>query len=64
MNWSKAKTPRSLAELEGSCADQAAMWLFREVLWRQAHYLLIVVGSILASVAGATALAKVWHEGG
>ena len=38
----------------------AAGWMKREVRWRTAHYILLTLSSVLAAVAGATALANVW----
>lgn len=53
-------TPRGLSELGDEGERHARKWLRNEVTWRRAHYTLVIAGSILASVAGATALANVW----
>lgn len=58
--WPKTKTPKNLQELAESCDWQATKWLRLELVWRQAHYWLLVIGTILAAIAGATAIAKVW----
>jgi len=59
--WPKTKTPKRLGEIAESCDYQATKWLRMELLWRQAHYWLLVIGTILAAIAGATAIAKVWN---
>ena len=57
MKWSKKETPHSLPDLADAAEARGAEWLTREVWWRGAHYTLLVLGSVLAAVAGATALA-------
>lgn len=49
--------PADLTALATRSDQDAERWLGNERLWRQAYYWLAVLGSILASVAGATALA-------
>jgi hypothetical protein len=58
---SKAATPRTLAELVAAAERRGAEWLNREVWWRGAHYVLLVLASVLAAIAAATAVAQVWH---
>ncbi|MGW7529066.1 hypothetical protein [Streptomyces sp. NPDC054783] len=57
----KKETPRTIAELADAAEQQAGHWLDREVWWRVTHWTTLVTSSVLASVAGATALAEVWH---
>lgn len=48
-------------ELAATAEDRAGGWLRREVWWRAAHYLLLTVSTVLAAVAGATAIGGVWN---
>jgi hypothetical protein len=57
--WLVLKTPDSLSELAKEADRRAQKWLLREAWWRVAHYTLLVAGSVLASLAGAAALADV-----
>lgn len=57
----KKETPRTIADLAAAAEQQAGHWLDREVWWRVTHWTTLVTSSVLASVAGATALAGVWN---
>jgi hypothetical protein len=50
-----------MPDLAAAAETRGAEWLTREVRWRAAHYTLLVLGSVLAAIAGATALADVWN---
>jgi hypothetical protein len=51
----------SLIDLAATAERLGDTWLRRERLWRGAYYLLLILSSVLAAIAGATAVANVWN---